>query len=131
MEITTIQKNIHTSPRKLRLVASLVRNMKPGKALQTLQFTQKAAALPLAKAIKTVLANAKQQNLETESLNFKKLEINEGIRMRRFRAQAKSRTNPYKKRTSQFKIVLSDDPEKIKNLKKEKIVVDNLTVLSK
>lgn len=109
MEIITIQKNIHTSPRKLRLVADLVRKMKPSDALEALQFTNKAAALLLAKAIKTVLASARQQNLDTNTLVFKKLEINEGTKMRRFRAQAKGMVSPYKKRLSQIRIILTDE----------------------
>lgn len=108
MEITTIQKNIHTSTRKLQLVADLVRKMKPAQAVGVLQFTNKAAATPLSKAIKTVLANAKEQGLRAEDLAFKALEINEGPIMKRFRAGTRGRAKPYKKRTSHIKIVLSD-----------------------
>lgn len=109
MEITTIQKNIHTSTRKLQLVADMVRKMKPTQAVQSLQFAEKAAAAPLSKAIKTVLANAKEQGLKGEDLAFKSLEINEGPIMKRFRAGTRGRAKPYKKRTSHIKIVLSDD----------------------
>lgn len=109
MEITTIQKYIHTSPRKLRLVADMVRNTTPGRALEMLQFTNKAATEPLSKAIKTALANAKAQNLDQENLVFKKLEVDEGPKMKRFRAGAKGRAKPYKKRMSQIKIVLSEE----------------------
>lgn len=111
MEIITIQKNIHSSPRKLRLVADMVRKMKPGTALQALQFTNKAAALPLSKAIKTVLANAKVLNIGEEDVAFKKIEINEGPMMKRIRAGSRGRANPYKKRSSQIKIVLSNEKE--------------------
>lgn len=117
MEIITIQKNIHTSPRKLRLVADMVRKMKPAAALQTLQFTKKSAALPLSGAIKSVLANAKQQHLSENDLVFKKIEINEGVKMRSFRPGSRGRADPYKKRTSQIKIVLSDEQEKVKTQK--------------
>lgn len=107
MEIMTIQKYIHTSPRKLRLVADTIRNTTPGRALEMLQFTNKAAAEPLSKAIKTAIANAKAQNLDQENLVFKKLEVDEGPKMKRFRAGAKGRAKPYKKRMSRIKIVLS------------------------
>lgn len=108
MEIMTIQKEIHTAPRKLMLVADVVRKLKPLQALNVLQFTNKAAALPLAKAIKTALANAKQQNLNLETLSFQSLEINEGESLKRRRFAARGRTRPYKKRTSQIRIVLND-----------------------
>lgn len=109
MEIIAIQKYIHNSPRKMRLVADLVRNMTPAQALVSLQFTNKAAALPLTKAINTALANAKQKNLDSEKLSFKTLEINEGPKLKRFHAQARGRVNPYKKKMSHIKIVLSDE----------------------
>jgi large subunit ribosomal protein L22 len=111
MNIVHIQKGINTSPRKLRLVADLVRNMKPSQALVTLQFTPKAAALPLSKAIKTVLANAKMQNLDSETMTFKALEINEGLRMRRMRAGGRSKRKPYTRKMSQIKITLTNDVE--------------------
>ncbi len=90
-------------------MADMVRNMKPLKALLALQFANKAAALPLLKAIKTVLANAKMQNLNEEKLVFKKMEINEGSVMKRFRAGSKGRAKRYKKRLSHIKIVLEEE----------------------
>ena len=112
MEITQIQKNLHNSPRKLRLVADLVRNQKPTQALLTLKFTDQAAAIPLSKAIQTVLGNAKAQNIDADNLIFKSLEVNEGQKMKRFRAGTRGRVKRYTKKMSHIIIVLSD--EKIK-----------------
>ena len=109
MEVTAIQKYIHTSPRKLRLVADAIRKMEPTKALDVLRFTPKAAAKDLIAAIKVALANAKQQGLESDKVTFRKVEINEGVKMRRFRAGTKGRVKPYKRRMAHIKIVLSDD----------------------
>lgn len=109
MEVQTIQKFIHTPPRKLRLVVDMVRKMAPLKALDISRVTPKLAAIDLAKALETVLANAKQSGLDTSKLIFKKLEINESIKMRRFRAGTKGRAKPYKKRMAHIKIVLSDE----------------------
>ncbi len=107
MEIQTIQRNIHTTPRKLRLVADLVRKMKPAQAIQTLKFTNRAAAVDLSKAIKTVVANAVQQNMDPMNLEFRRLEINEGPTMKRFRAGTRGRIKRYQKRTSEIKIVVA------------------------
>lgn len=109
MEITTIQKYLHTSPRKLRLVSDMIRNMEPARALAILGLTPKAAAKDLEKALKTVLANAKQKGLDESKLTFKKVEINESMKMRRFRAGTRGRVKPYKKRMSHIKIVLTDE----------------------
>lgn len=108
MEYMTIQKNLGHSPRKLRLVADMIRKMRPEQALMILKFTNKAAAPTLAKAITTVLANAAVTG-QTGQLAFKTIEVNEGIKMRRSRSAARGRSRPYKKKFSQIKIVLTDD----------------------
>ncbi len=125
MEYLSIQKNLTNTPRKLRLVADMVRGMSPDKAIEALQFTQKAAATPLIKAIKTALANAKGDNLI-----FKTLEVNEGMKIKRLRVgtAGRGRARPYRKRTSQIRIILTDEmisgqglvtSEKIKKTRKE------------
>lgn len=103
----TIQKNLKSSPRKLRLVADMVRKMSPAQAVLQLRFTNTAAAPLLAKAIKTVLANAGN----AEGLTFKTIEINDGLKMRRMRVgtAGRGRGRPYKKRMANVKIVLTDD----------------------
>ncbi|OGE62996.1 hypothetical protein A2964_02145 [Candidatus Daviesbacteria bacterium RIFCSPLOWO2_01_FULL_40_27] len=109
MEVQTIQKYIHTPPRKLRLVSDMVRSLPPTKALNVLQLTPKMAAKDLVKALQTALANAKQAGMDSEKVFFKKIEINESMKMRRFRAGTRGRVKPYKKRMSHIKIVLTDD----------------------
>lgn len=107
MEFITIQKNIGSSPRKLRLVADMVRKMDPYAALEVLQFTTNAAARPLAQAIKTVIANAGSK----DGIGFKSIEINEGLKAKRYRVgtAGRGRGRPYKKRMSHIKIVLTDE----------------------
>ena len=117
MEFITIQKNISNSPRKLRLVAQMVRKMDPYAALDILQFTRNSAAVPLSKAIKTVIANAGSK----DGLVFKSIEINEALKMRRYRVgtAGRGRGRPYKKRMSHIRIILSDDVT-LKPVKKNK-----------
>ncbi len=112
MEATTIQKFLHTSPRKLRLVADMIRKMTPDNSINILNLTPKDAALDLRKAIETVLANAKQQGMDAGKLTFKKLEINESTKMRRFRAGTRGRVKPFKRRMAHIKIVISDEEKK-------------------
>lgn len=118
MEVQTIQKYMHTSPRKLRLVADMVRKMNPNQALGVLRLTPKAAAKDLEKALQTVLANAKQQGLDAEKVNFKTIEVNESMKMRRFRAGTKGRVRPFKRRMSHIKIVLSDEIRKTQRVQR-------------
>lgn len=109
MEVTTIQKYLHNTPRKLRLVADLIRKMEPMHALDVLRVTPKYAAKDLAKALETVLANARQAGLDTANVDFKSIEVDEGMKMRRSRAGTRGRGKPYKKRMAHIRIVLTDE----------------------
>src|SRR3989338_9195528 len=100
MEIQTIQKYIHTSPRKLRLVTDMIRKIAPAQALSVLKVVPKDAAKDLEKA--------KVAGMDESKLAFAKIEINESMKMRRFRAGTRGRVRPYKKKMSNIKIVLSD-----------------------
>jgi large subunit ribosomal protein L22 len=126
MEILSIQKNIHTSSRKLRLVADMVRKMKPEQSLTVLRFADQAAADPLSKAIKTALANAKEQGLNGSEMVFKSLEINGATQMRRMRPGSRGRSKPYSKRMSHIKVVLSNEmpTKEKKTMKKETVKVE-------
>lgn len=132
MEASTIQRYMHTSPRKLRLVADMVRKMQPGGALDILRVTPKNAAKDFMKTLETALANAKQQGLDAKALAFKTIEINESSKMRRFRAGTRGRVRPFKRRMAHIKIVLSDElvvrskkTNKEKGGKQTKVVMDN------
>ena len=131
MEATTIQKFIHTSPRKLRLVADMVRKMPPIKALEILQFTPKYAAKDLSLAIKTALSSAKQGGLDEGVVFFKALEINGGPVMKRFTPASKGRALPFKRRMSHIKIVLSDETSDKENKVARKKVEGGETESSK
>lgn len=109
MEITHIQKYIPTSPRKLRLVADAVRKNTPAQALQMLKFINKAAADPMAKAIQTAIANSTQRGLLLENLNFKSLEVNEGLKLKRVMSGGRGRRRIYVKKSAHIRVVLTDE----------------------
>lgn len=106
MDITNTQKYIHSTPRKLRLVADMIRKMEPDQAVEALRFSSRVAAKDLSKAIKTALANAKVKGVD--NLVFKTIEINEGPAMKRFMAGTRGRAKPYEKRMSHIKVVLTE-----------------------
>ena len=105
-----IQKNLGHTPRKVRLVADMVRKMTPQRAMQVLKFTPKAAAIDLSKAIKTALANT---GPHADHVVFKSLEVNEGQdkyrKRNRVGTAGRGRSRPYVKKTSQVKIVLTEE----------------------
>jgi large subunit ribosomal protein L22 len=106
MNYTHVQKNVGHTPRKLRLLVDMVKKMDPYKAVETLEFTNKLAAPTLAKAIKSAVANAGHK----ENLSFNKIEINEGLKMKRIAGTGgRGRPRFIKRRMSHIKIVLTDD----------------------
>ncbi|MFH0864032.1 MAG: 50S ribosomal protein L22 [Candidatus Gottesmanbacteria bacterium] len=108
-EVSVTSKYLRTSPKKLRLVANMIKGMKPEEALTQLKFLPKAAAKPLASSLKSVLANATNNlKLSADNLKIKIIEINEGPRLKRWRAVSRGTAHQYKHRTSHIKIILED-----------------------
>ncbi len=113
MLITAQAKNIRTSPRKIRLVADLIRPLGVDQALLILKNLKKRAAEPLLKVLRQAQANAVNNlNLPKDKLKIKTIEINVGPTYKRGRAVSKGRGHSIKKRTSHIKIVLEGDPAK-------------------
>lgn len=116
MIIKAEQKYLRGSPRKLRQVADLVRKMRPAQAVDYLAHIRKRAALPIQKALKQALANAKNQaNLSANELSIRELVVNQGPVYKRFRAVSRGRAHGIKKRTSHIRVVLEMKNEKRKN----------------
>ena len=120
MEIRSIQKYIHVSPRKLREVLPLVKSMKPIETLEKLPFSGKKASVYFIKAIQTAIANARQKGLQENDLIFKDIQVNEGPRLKRFRAAARGRFKPYVRQMSHIRIVLTTSNNLGVNTKTEK-----------
>lgn len=118
MEIKAVQKFIRMSPRKLRLVTSLVKEMSPSRALEVLPHLGKRAAGPLRKVINTAIANAKVKKINESDLVFKEIQINEGPRLKRGHAGARGIYKPYQRKMSHIRVVLTTkEPEVLKKSK--------------
>jgi len=116
MEFISTQKYILTSPKKLREVVALIKKLSPSEALEQLSFFKKRAAKPLQKVIKTAIANARQKNVDAENLKFKEIQIGEGPRLKRYRAGARGRVKPYKRRMSHIRVILEVKEKEEKGL---------------
>jgi len=119
MEAKAVQKFIKMGPRKLRLVADAVRAKTPQEALEILPFITKRAASPISKVINTAIANARVKNMDETRLIFKTLEINEGPRLKRFRAVSRGRAHGYIRQMSHIRVVLTEKPVKAQVVTKE------------
>jgi large subunit ribosomal protein L22 len=101
--------NYPTSPRKMRLVADVIRGMDADKALDVLQFTEKAAAKPMAKLLKSAISNFEQKSgLRADESNlFIKLVFVDGGRMlKRVQPAPQGRAHRIRKRSNHVTIEL-------------------------
>ena len=109
MEIISSRNSIRITPRKMRLVATLVRNMAVEDALVKLQFTPKDAARPIIDVLKTARADALHNHkLDGKKLIVKEVEVSEGPTYKRFNPVSRGRAHSIFKRTSHLKVVLED-----------------------
>jgi large subunit ribosomal protein L22 len=109
-------KNHRQSPRKVRLVADLIRGKRANKALALLDFSTKRASLPIRKLLKSALANAKNKDgLNAEQLKITKIEVNEGPTLKRIRPVWRGMAHRIHKRTSKISLVLDKVGNKNKN----------------
>ncbi len=99
---------LRIAPRKVRLVANEVRGQKVGDALAMLKFTPQAAAQPLAKLLRSAVANAEQKGgrVDVDALFVKTLTVDGGPKMRRFMARAMGRAYRVEKKTSHVYVEL-------------------------
>ncbi len=104
--VTASLTNYRQSPRKVRLVASLIKGKSVAQALNMLGVTTKRASDPLAKLILSALANAKDRGIATEGLFIKECTVNQGLTMSRFMPGARGSAFPIRKKTSHVKLVL-------------------------
>lgn len=117
-EAKAILKFVRISPRKARLVVDLIRGRDVASALNILKFTPKAAARTVEKVLKSVIANAVNQEIgDPDELRVMRAYVDGGPIMKRFRARSMGRAHPVKKRTSHITLVVA--PKQVRSQKSE------------
>lgn len=101
-------KGVAMAPRKISLVASLVRGRSVADALIILSHTPKRAARPVEKVISSAKANAvNTHGFDEKTLVIKSLEVTAGPRLKRFRPAAMGRALPYQKKSTHISVVVA------------------------
>ncbi len=119
MLIKAIQKTTRQTPRKLSLVARVVRHESLTNAIKQLSVIERRSSQVILKVIRQAIANAMHNHgAKFDQLSLKEIIINEGPRYRRFRAVSRGRAHNIIKRTSHVKVVL-EMKETNKSLKQE------------
>lgn len=102
--------NCPTSPRKMRLVADLVRGEKAEKALQILRFSQKEASRRLEKLVMSAIANWQAKNedadVEAAKLFIKEIRVDGGSMLKRLRPAPQGRAHRIRKRSNHVTVVV-------------------------
>lgn len=135
MEVKASLKNLRMSPRKIRLVIDVIRKMPVEAALDQLRFVNKLAAEPIAKLVKSAIANAENTySLERDNLYIKEIRSDEGVMLKRWMPRAHGRATSIRKRGCHLSLVLGEikesgkkeakvvkaaDPVKLEKLAKE------------
>ena len=111
MESTAICRYVRIAPRKMMLVADLVRGKKVNNALNLLHFSPKRSSLVVEKTIRSALANMmdreEARDINIDDAVIREIRINEGPTWKRFRPRAMGRASRIRKRTSHLYVTLS------------------------
>lgn len=109
MDVKAKAKHIRVSPKKVRLVADIIRGMEINKALSQLSFVNKKAVKPVKKLVESAIANAQHNyELDKNNLFIKEISVNEGRILYRWTPRALGRATPIRKRTSHINLILGE-----------------------
>ena len=100
---------VRIAPRKVKIVLDLIRNQPAKKAMAILKHTPKAACEPLAKLLKSAIANAENNNdMDVSRLYVAECFVCQGPTLKRIRPRAQGRANRINKKTSHITMVLKE-----------------------
>lgn len=120
MQSTAHLRYLRMAPRKVSLVAALVRGKPVEQAIGILRFTNRAAAQPVRKLIESAVANASdlsKGSVDVDRLFVKAISVDQGPTSRRFMPRAMGRASRINKKTSHIHVIVSDELAKQKATK--------------
>lgn len=122
-EAQAIARNLRVSPRKLNLVAGLIRGKKVDHALADLEFSRKRIAQDVRKCVMSAVANAENNHgLDVNDLVVSEAYVGKGLVMKRFAARGRGRASQIQKPFSQITVIVrqtDEDAEEKKRAKKK------------
>lgn len=110
MNVQAVAKGVRMSPRKVGVVAALVRGRTVADALVILDHTPRRSADPVYKAVASAKANAEHNhNLKPDTLKIVEISVSPGPRLKRYRPAARGRALPFQRRTSHIRVVVTGE----------------------
>ncbi len=108
-EAQAVTWNIRVSPRKLNLVAGLIRGKRAQDAVAQLTFSKRRIAVTVKKTLESAIANAENNHsLDVDRLVVSKAEVGRAMVMKRFHARGRGRASTIEKWFSHLKIVVAE-----------------------
>ena len=118
LQVKAIAKGVTQSPRKVGVVASLVRGRSVQDALVILSHTPRRSATPVIKVISSAKANAvNNHNLKPDTLHIVEIAVTAGPRIKRFRPAAHGRALPFERKTSHIRVIVKGEVRQSKKSK--------------
>jgi len=124
-------KNYRQSPRKVRLVAELIKSKRVAEAIVILDTLPKRASGPVEKLLASAVANAKQAGVSVENLFVENVTVNKGIVLKRSMPRARGSASRINKRTSHVMLTLVEKGIEAKKKTKKVEKVEKKVVKSK
>jgi large subunit ribosomal protein L22 len=118
IQVKAIAKGVSNSPRKVAVVAGLVRGRTVADALVILSHTPRRSAQPVIKVIESAKANAEHNhNLKPDTLRIVEITVTAGPRIKRFRPAAHGRALPFQRKTSHIRVIVTGEERQKKQAK--------------
>ncbi|RMG96129.1 MAG: 50S ribosomal protein L22 [Deltaproteobacteria bacterium] len=101
---------VRIAPRKLRVLADMVRGKPVARAIEELRFTQRSGARPLFKLLVSAVANAEQAagDVDLDRLYVRRITVDQGPILKRWRPRAMGRATRINKKTSHVFVELAE-----------------------
>ena len=115
-------KDARMAPRKIRPLAAALRGISATAAQEQLRYIPGKASQIIREVLKSAIANAvENHDMKADTLQVAQVEVNEGLKMSRYRAAARGQAHPITKRTSHVTVVVEGTAGKARKTKKTEI----------
>lgn len=123
MSVQATAKNVRISPRKVSVVAALVRSRTVDEAITILEYTPRRSATAVKKVIESARANAMHNHgLKSEGLKIIEISVTSGRSLKRYRPASHGRALPFERRSSHIRVVIDGEKRPLPKPKAETIV---------
>ena len=120
-EVKAQLNNLRMAPRKVRAIVNLVKGKNVNDAISQLEYFVRRPSEPMKKLLNSAVANAENNfSMVKDNLYIKEFIVNEGVKLKRFRAKGFGRAESIQKKTSHVKVVLGERTPGLRTERKTK-----------